>query len=131
MESIFESCNSSDPIPVFEIHGTADPITHWEGDPYYSEEYGGYLSVVETFDFWVKKNSCTQSKIDTLQDSNSADSSFVVTEKYTGGVSNHEVWLYSLVGGKHDWPGTWGNKDIITSEEIWNFFKLFVKNSSQ
>ena len=47
---------------------------------------------------------------------------------YTDGVEGHEVWLYTLVGGKHDWPGSWGNKDFGASEEVWNFFKRFVKD---
>ena len=131
MESTYNNCMATKPVPVLEIHGTADPITHWKGDPDYSEKYGGYMSIEETFDFWVKKNNCTESKIDTLQDVITEDGSIVVTKKYSGGIDNHQVWLYTLVEGKHDWPGSWGNMDIIASEEIWKFFKLSLKNSSQ
>jgi len=131
MESTHKTCIATNPVPILEIHGTTDPITHWKGDPDYSEKYGGYLSIEETVDFWVKKNKCTLLSIDTLQDINIKDGSIVVTKKYAGGIDNHQVWLYTLVGGKHDWPGSWGNMDIIASEEIWKFFKLFLKNSSQ
>jgi len=44
-----------------------------------------------------------------------------------GGTENNQVWLYKLVGGQHDWPGTWGNKDIQTSEVVWDFFEQFLK----
>jgi polyhydroxybutyrate depolymerase len=128
MESTFNTCNPQKPVPVFEIHGTDDDITFWNGDKNYSEVYGGYKGVRETFDFWVKLNNCTSVKRDVLPDLKKEDKSFVVREMYTDGVEGHEVWLYTLVGGKHDWPGSWGNKDFIASEEIWSFFKRFMKN---
>jgi len=56
-----------------------------------------------------------------------ADGSFVVREVHTGGLNDHEVWLYTLVGGKHDWPGSWGNKDIVASEQIWKFLSYLLK----
>jgi polyhydroxybutyrate depolymerase len=55
------------------------------------------------------------------------DGSIVVMEKYSTCINNNQVWLYKLVGGKHDWPGTWGNKDFMASEEIWRFFQLFLE----
>jgi polyhydroxybutyrate depolymerase len=128
MESTYLACNPSKPIPVFEIHGTDDNITLWNGDADYSEVYGGYKGIRETFDFWIKKNNCSISEKDILPDGNTADKSFIVREKYSGGVDNNEVWLYTIVGGKHDWPGSWGNMDIVAAEEIWNFFERFIKN---
>ncbi len=128
MESTFNTCNPRKPLPIFEIHGTDDDITLWNGDKNYSEIYGGYKGVRETFDFWVKLNKCTNVQRDVLPDLNKEDKSFVVREMYTDGVEGHEVWLYTLVGGKHDWPGSWGNKDFGASEEVWNFFKRFVKD---
>jgi polyhydroxybutyrate depolymerase len=128
MESTFNTCNPRKPRPVFETHGTDDDITLWNGDKDYSEIYGGYKGVRETFDFWVKLNKCPTVKRDVLTDLNKEDKSFVVREIYTDGVEGNEVWLYTLVGGKHDWPGSWGNKDFMASEEIWNFFKRFVRD---
>jgi len=128
MESTFNTCNPQKPRPIFETHGTDDDITFWNGDKDYSEIYGGYKGVRETFDFWVKLNKCTTVKRDVLTDQNKDDGSFVVREMYSDGLEGNEVWLYTLVGGKHDWPGSWGNKDFIASEEIWNFFKRFIKD---
>jgi polyhydroxybutyrate depolymerase len=62
---------------------------------------------------------------------NEADGFSVVSEKHTAGIDDHEVWLYTLVGGKHEWPGTWGNRGISASEEIWKFFELCVEDSSR
>ncbi len=127
MQSTFAHCAGEPPVPVFEIHGTKDDITLWEGDANYSDKYGGYLGTVEIIDFWVEKNECNKLIIDTLTNTNLSDSSFVVSKKYTEGKANHEVWLYQLVGGKHDWPGSWGNMDFVASEEIWAFFSRFVR----
>ncbi|SVD61154.1 uncharacterized protein METZ01_LOCUS414008, partial [marine metagenome] len=41
---------------------------------------------------------------------------------------NAEVWLYEVVNGGHDWPGSYGNMDINASEEIWSFFSQYTFN---
>ena len=127
MESTLRSCKPGNAIPVFEIHGTNDSITLWDGDADYSGEYGGYISTRATIAYWIKENRCTGSEIDTLPDFNKIDDSYVVSEKYRGGVKRNVVWLYRIEGGKHDWPGNWGNKDIIAGEEIWKFFRQFIR----
>jgi len=127
MESTFNACKPLRPVPVFEIHGTDDDITLWNGDPDYSEEYGGYKGVRETFNFWMGINQCNELQRDILPDKVKDDKSFIVREMYSSGVNGNQVWLYTLVGGKHDWPGSWGNMDMDSAEEIWIFFKQFIK----
>ncbi len=127
MQSTFDACTSIKTIPILEIHGDKDDITLWDGDVNYSEKYGAYLGTRPIIDFWVNKNKTTQTSIDTLFDFDKTDGSYVVAEKHFGGAQNNQVWLYKLVGGKHDWPGTWGNKDIQTAEVVWNFFEQFIK----
>ena len=127
MQSTFDVCNSVKTIPILEIHGDKDDITLWDGDANYSEKYGAYLGTRPIIDFWVNKNRTTQTNIDTLFDFDKTDGSYVVTEKHYGGAQNNQVWLYKLVGGKHDWPGPWGNQDIQTSEVVWSFFKQFIE----
>jgi polyhydroxybutyrate depolymerase len=129
MEWIYSSCNPSNPIPVLEIHGTDDDITYWNGDMNNTQGYGAYLPVLTTFDFWIQLNECTQSVIDTFPDINLSDGSIVISEKFTDGINNNEVWLYKVEGGGHDWPGSSGNIDINASEEIWNFFDQSIQNN--
>ena len=57
----------------------------------------------------------------------SSDKSTVSLTKQKEGFNNNEVWLYTVTGGGHDWPGSWGNKDISASNEIWKFFKQHLK----
>ena len=126
MQTTFDACTSTQPIPILEIHGDKDEITLWEGDENYSEKYGPYLGTRTIIDFWVAKNKSTHTTLDTLADLDKTDGSFVITEKHVGATKEHQVWLYRLVGGKHDWPGTWGNKDIQTAEVVWEFFSEFL-----
>lgn len=128
MESTFENCNPEQVVPVFETHGTDDEITLWMGDSTYSDKYGGYYGTRKIIDFWLKQNECTKTARVLLPDVYKKDSSYVVAEKFYGVNTNNQVWLYTLVGGKHDWPGSWGNKDFQMAEEIWKFFEQFVAN---
>ena len=130
MTWIYDSCDPIDPIPVFEIHGTDDDVTWWEGaDEIFNDGWGPWESVDTTFNFWIQLNGCTDFTMDTLPDINTSDSSYVISHKNTNGVNNNEVWLYEVVNGGHDWPGAYGNMDINSSEEIWNFFTNFIDNS--
>jgi len=130
MTWLYNSCVPLNPIPVFEIHGTDDDVTWWDGaDEINNDGYGPWESVDTTFNFWTQLNSCTEFIIDTLPDIDMSDGSYVVSHKNTNGLNNNEVWLYEVVNGGHDWPGVWGNMDISTSEEIWNFFEIFINNN--
>jgi hypothetical protein len=51
------------------------------------------------------------------------DGSTVNSDKYTEVGSCTQVWLYTVDGGGHDWPGAWGNMDISASREAWLFFE--------
>ena len=130
MTWIYDSCTPANPMPVFEIHGTYDNITWWEGaDEIFNDGWGPWESVDTTFNFWIQLNGCTDFTMDTLPDINTSDGSYVISHKNTNGVNNNEVWLYEVVNGGHDWPGAYGNMDINSSEEIWNFFTNFIDNS--
>ena len=125
MEETYNACKPEKSIPVFETHGTDDEITLWMGDSTYSQKYGGYFGVQKVIQFWQEKNQCNETMTYLLPDKNKQDNSFIVAEKHKG--EHNQVWLYTLLGGKHDWPGAWGNMDINMAEEIWSFFSLFSK----
>ena len=127
MESTFRDCQEAPGTPVLEIHGTADQITIWNGDPNYSKKYGGYLGTLDIIDFWAEKNNCNQTIRDTLPDKDKDDGSFIIRTMQIDSTNKKPVWLYQLEGGKHDWPGTWGNMDINTAEEVWNFFRQIIQ----
>lgn len=127
VKSTFDSLTIATPIPVLMMNGTADNTTSWEGDMENKQGWGAYLPVRTSFDFFVKGNGCSEVTIDTLPDTNTADGSYVIAEKHSGGINSNQVWLYTVVNGSHDWPGSSGNMDISASEEAWTFFNLFIQ----
>ena len=128
MEWIQESCNPQYPRPVFELHGTDDNTTWWAGDYNNAGGWGNYIGVMPTFSFWANLNSCSAFQSIEIPNSNESDGSYVISEKYTGGIDGNEVWLYKVINGGHDWPGAYGNMDINSSQEIIEFFYGFDIN---
>jgi polyhydroxybutyrate depolymerase len=127
LQKIFDNCSPTRPIPIFEIHGTKDKLTPFEGDIHGHDGWGAYPSIPFTIDYWVKLNKCTAFKKEKLADINTEDGSHVLSEKYLNGIHGNQVWLYKIINGGHDWPGTTGNRDIEASREIWAFFSQFIK----
>ena len=55
MTWLYNSCAPVNPIPVFEIHGTDDDVTWWDGaDEINNDGYGPWESVDTTFNFWTQ-----------------------------------------------------------------------------
>jgi polyhydroxybutyrate depolymerase len=121
-----ENCNPGKPVPVFEIHGTNDTINRYDGDINNNDGWGAYLGVIPVLDFWVLANNCSEIKTDTVPNTNQNDNSIIIREKYSGGINGNQVWFYKVINGGHDWPGSSGNMDINTSQEIWSFFNLHI-----
>jgi polyhydroxybutyrate depolymerase len=115
---VFYPCQPSKPMPVMQIHGTADPTVPYAG-------------VASTISFWVDNNGCPTEPVNTdFPDIDQTDNS-TVTSSYYGPCNNStEVILYTVINGEHSWPGSnfilgVTNQDINASQEIWNFFRKF------
>jgi polyhydroxybutyrate depolymerase len=119
------SCSPHLPMPVFEIHGTEDDVTWWDGDADDVGGWGPYLGIDAIVDFWVAENGLQLQESTELDNTVATDFSVVEFDRYGGGDSDAELWLYRVVGGGHDWPGAWGNEDIDSSEEVWRFFSQY------
>lgn len=119
------SCQPSKPVPVMEIHGTADLVVPYNGLANLC------IPVDSVVAFWTNNNYCDPSftQID-LPDSNPLDGCTVTRFDYNDCADNSKVSLLRVNGGGHTWPGaslTVGvtNRDIAASEEIWLFFRQF------
>ena len=73
--------------------------------------------------FFNNMFSLTLQSSENLPNINPNDGSIVLSEKYGAENSCTEVWLYTVQGGGHDWPGAYGNMDIEASREAWLFFQ--------
>ena len=129
---IYDSCDQNQPLPVFQVHGTADNTTYYDGDENNRDQWGTYMGVEKTIDLWVKRNQCKSVVIDTLPDKDPKDGSIVISHKYIDGLNGNQVWFYKIINGDHEWPPGWpersGNGDLDTSTEIWKFFSQDMKN---
>lgn len=119
-----ESCNPSHPVPVMEIHGTADGVVPYNGA-------GIFLGSESVIDFWVEFNNCsTMPLITDLPDVNSMDGSTVEWQQYNDCDKSVGVELYKVIDGGHTWPGSpvnfaGTNYDMNATEEIWRFFSRY------
>lgn len=124
-DSMVYYCNSMHPVPVMEVHGTADNTVNFNGVA------GFHLSTPQSVDYWVQENNCVPviPQHDTLPDVNSGDNSVVTVQHWPACDGNSEVLLYKVENGGHTWPGASinipgevTNQDIHGSREIWEFF---------
>lgn len=112
---------SRQPVPLFEIHGTLDRTTHWEGDLENRDGWGAYLPIPVAVGYWAAKAKCLRHRIDTLPQG--ADGLQPVAHRFTEGTDGCEVWLYEVLGGTHSWRRT----GVDTCEELWSFFSRYVR----
>ncbi len=120
----FEACMPA-PIPVMQMHGTADPTVLYEGD-----EIG--VPIETLVDYWVNINQCnTEPEYTAIEDVNTDDECTAELFKYTEGINGNEVHFYKIEGGGHSWPSSsidYGvtNRDFNANQAIWDFFKQYT-----
>ena len=121
------SCNSQHPMPVLEIHGTADATVPYDGN-------GFMAAIPNVLAYWVNFNNCsTTPQITAVPNSNLIDGCTAVHSLYSGGNNGVDVEHYQIIDGGHTWPGsafTIGvtNNDFSASKKIWEFFLQYDIN---
>jgi polyhydroxybutyrate depolymerase len=123
MQDIMDDCNPVNEVSILEIHGTQDNVTYWQGDPNNNDGWGAYPSIPNTIDFFTNMFGLTALSSAVFPDIDPTDGSVVNSDKYSQFGSCTQVWLYTVNGGGHDWPGSDGNMDISASREAWLFFQ--------
>ena len=120
MEWAYKAWHAKKPVPLMEVHGTADKTSMWEGDPQDTGGWGAYLSVPQAVGYWVAQARCTHEETSELPRKGEHP---VVLHRYLGGDDGIEIRLYEVQGGKHSWH----LNDMDTCEEMWNFFRQYLK----
>lgn len=122
--SVYNNCAPTKPIPVMEVHGTADPTV----------AYGGSAINLHTdsvVKYWVNKNHCNPvPSITNVPNTNQVDGATAEHHVYIGGDNGTSVELYRIIGGGHTWPGAGFTigvtcQDFSASKEIWRFFSQY------
>jgi polyhydroxybutyrate depolymerase len=123
-------CHPTRPVPVMQIHGTADPTV-----PYNGNVSGGTMPIDSVVHYWVTKNGCNPTAaFSNVPNTNTGDGCTAEHYVYSNGTMGSSVELYKVIGGEHTWPGapfTIGvtNQDFNASVEIWRFFRKYRLNT--
>ena len=118
------SCNPSRPIPVMQIHGTADATVPYAGN-------SGFLPIDSVVNYWVQFNNCpTPATMTNVPDVAPTDGATAEHYVYAPGDGGASVELFKIINGAHTWPGAPLTidvtcMDISASKEIWRFFSQF------
>jgi polyhydroxybutyrate depolymerase len=118
-------CSPVHPTAVLLIPGTNDMSPHST----YSGFQPYYMSADEITTYWSNYNNTDINPIiSQLPNINTSDGSTVERRVWENGDNCVRVEELKVIGGDHDWPGTWGNMDISASIEVWNFVSKFDIN---
>ena len=113
-------CSPVHPTGVLTILGTDDLVSPYSGIVFGGIEY--YISAAATHRYWATHNNCdTTATMSTVSPS---------VERYTWSTSSGCAYVEELkvIGGGHDWPGSFGNMTIDANEEIWQFVSRYDIN---
>ena len=113
-------CSPVHPTGVLTILGTDDLVSPYNGIVFGGLEY--YISAAATHSYWATHNKCVTTAImSTVSPS---------VERYTWSTASGCAYVEELkvIGGGHDWPGSFGNMTIDANEEIWQFVSRYDIN---
>ena len=119
------------PLSVIIFHGTADEhVLYKGGAPLQSIDNHDRVDkpVSYAVDYWVNFDGCA---VKPVRETNGS----IIKDTYGGGKNGTEVVLYTIIGGKHAWPGgktAWLGGDLPTYEIsatdlMWDFFASHPK----
>jgi polyhydroxybutyrate depolymerase len=111
-----ETCSPASTMPFMMIHGTADEVIGYKGEP----DQGNFtlLSADSTAQFWATANNCGERLPSEPYVSGASAGIEVWTESWDCAAGS-EVTLYRIVGGAHTWPT---GSEFSASWEIAAFF---------
>ena len=107
-------------VPIMHIHGTADDVFKYTGDPYHMA--GGYPSIEEYVKKWAAYEGCDVSNPQVIRPYPAGRNTANDTRTIYNNVNDDvEVTLISIDGKGH-----WHSNDpngVYSTQELWNFFK--------
>ncbi len=123
----YENCNPDHPTAIMTILGTEDYESNYNGVVYNGVTY--YISADETHQYWADYNNTDDNPVEIeLPDYDGNDGSTVTKRLWENGNSCVSVIEFRVNGGEHDWPGSFGNMDINSDDEIWDFVSKYSIN---
>ncbi len=116
----YQICTPPRPIPVMEIHGTADQVI----------PYNGTVNNINTdtlMSFWVHHDHLIPLAGESTIPVAPSDGTSVMHFVWNAEVSSISCELYRVMGGAHvDWPAAAAPGQFSASSEIWRFFNKYT-----
>jgi polyhydroxybutyrate depolymerase len=123
-------CDPGKPVSVIHFHGTDDSHVGYNGGSGPDSLVDvPFESVQNSINFWLNVNECgTNPQTESFED--------IRHDVYSNCANGTAVELYTIVGGKHAWPGSngpaWPGGDeptqtISATKIIWDFFAAHPK----
>ncbi|NNE68610.1 MAG: prolyl oligopeptidase family serine peptidase [Pyrinomonadaceae bacterium] len=136
-DPFYKRFDPSEPVSVFFIQGTADPLVPYNGGTV-ARNRGKLISTDRAIGLWNKANGTNKRPVrGDLPDTNRRDGCKVETYTWKNGRNQTEVVLYKAVGGGHTWPGASQYapkfliggvcRDFDATKAVWEFFKSHPK----
>lgn len=114
-------------VPIMHIHGTADDVFKYTGDPYHMA--GGYPSIEEYVKKWAAYEGCDASNPQVIRPYPAGSTGPKATRTIYNNVNEGvEVNLIAIDGKGH-----WHSNDpngVNSTKELWNFFKRHQLNQA-
>ena len=126
IQSKLNACKPQRPVPVMEIHGTADATV-----PYNGSAVSTFVPIPTLVSAWVDFNHCSPTPLNIIVlNTSTTDGCIAERQLYLGGDKGSTVEHYKVTGGGHTWPGALfnigvTNQDFSASKEIWRFFRQY------
>jgi polyhydroxybutyrate depolymerase len=131
--TLLPACHPARPLPVLEIHGTADPLVPYAGGPLGADaDRGDVLSVPETVDTWRALDGCAAPPTVAPLPRPAGDGTTTTVSAGEHCRAGGAVVLYTVTGGGHTWPGGEQylpaavvgptSRQFDASQVIWDFF---------
>lgn len=114
VQRIAAECGAERPLGAYYIAGTADHHFPIDGN-------NVLHSIDEAMQFWAGRNGCDGGRSSSQLADSFDDGTVVFHGRYDGCDDGSRVWLDSIVGGGHTWPGSGAGPSPangITSAEI-------------
>ena len=99
-----ETCDTQSPVPIFEIHGTGDLITLFDGDMENTGGWGAYYDLPSTISFFAEAYNLDKRSTKIIAKKEEGSEYDIYLQRHWSQNSDEEVWMYEIVEDRHVWP---------------------------
>ncbi len=121
----YRNPSSTRKVPIMHIHGTADDVVKWEGDP--THPAGGYGRIDEYVKKWAAFDGCDVDNPKVVRPYPANNTGTNATRTIYSNVNDNVEVSLIAIDGKGHWHSNEAN-GVHSTKELWNFFKRYKLN---